>query len=67
MRPMARFFKSQTVESAESNLLNMDTEGAIESVRIKLAEIRENVMALFAQGQSKLSVIQWNPASRPPW
>ena len=50
----------------QSNLLNMDTEGAIESVRIKLAEIRENVMALFAQGQSKLSVIQWNPALQPP-
>ena len=50
----------------QSNLINMDTEGAIESVRIKLAEIRETVMALFAQGQSKLSVIQWNPALRPP-
>ena len=41
----------------QSNLVNMDTEGAKESVRIKLAEIRVNVTALFAQGQSKLSII----------
>ena len=31
--------------------------GAIESVRIKQVEFRENVRAFFPQGQSKLSVI----------
>ena len=33
-----------------------DTEGVIESVRIKWVEFRENVKALIPQGQSKLSV-----------
>ena len=36
---------------------NTDTEGDIESVRIKRVEFRENVSAFFPQGQSKLSVI----------
>ena len=39
------------------NLVNTDTEGPIESVRIKRVEFRENVKAFFPQGQSKLSVI----------
>ena len=33
------------------------TEGAIESVRIKRVEFRENVMAFFSKGQSRLSII----------
>ena len=37
------------------NLVNTDTEGPIESVRIKRVEFRENVKAFFPQGQSKLS------------
>ena len=35
----------------------MDTEGGIESVHIKQVESKENVGALFPQGQSKLPVI----------
>ena len=34
-----------------------DTEEAIKSVRIYQVELRENLRALFPQGQSKLSVI----------
>ena len=41
----------------QSNSINTDTEGAIESVRIKWVEFRENVRDFFLQGQSKLSVI----------
>ena len=40
-----------------SNLVNTDTEGDIESVRINRVEFRENVGAFFPQGQNKLSVI----------
>ena len=35
----------------QSNSVNMDTEGVIEKVHIKLVEIRENVRAFFPQGQ----------------
>ena len=38
----------------QSNPVNTDTEGAMESVRIKRVEFRENVRAFFPQGQSKL-------------
>ena len=41
----------------QSNPVNTDTEGAMESVRFKRVEFRENVRAFFPQGQSKLSVI----------
>ena len=41
----------------QSNLVNTDTEAAIESVHIKWVEFRENVRAFFSQGQNKLSVI----------
>ena len=41
----------------QSNLVNTDTEGDIESVRVNRVEFRENVGAFFPQGQSKLSVI----------
>ena len=41
----------------QSNSVIMDTEGVIESVRIKWVEFRENARAFFPQGQSKLSVI----------
>ena len=34
-----------------------DTEGAIESVRIKRVEFREDIRVFFPQGHSKLSVI----------
>ena len=40
-----------------SNLVNTDTEGDIESVRVNRVEFRENVGAFFPQGQNKLSVI----------
>ena len=36
-------------------LVSADTEGAIESVRIKRIEFRENVRAFFPQGQTKLA------------
>jgi len=42
---------------AQSNPINTDTEGAIESVRIKCIEFKENVRAFFPQGRSKLSII----------
>ena len=41
----------------QSNLVNTDTEGDIESVRVNRVEFRENVGAFFSQGQNKLSVI----------
>jgi len=41
----------------QSHPVNTDTEGAIESVRIKQVEFIENVRAFFPQGQSKLSII----------
>ena len=41
----------------QSNLVNSDTEGDIESVRVNRVEFRENVGAFFPQGQNKLSVI----------
>ena len=41
----------------QSNLVNTDTEGDIESVHIKRIEFRENVGAFFPQGQNKLPVI----------
>ena len=41
----------------QSNLVNTDTEGDIESVRVNGVEFRENVGAFFPQGQNKLSVI----------
>ena len=41
--------------------VNTDTEGAIESVRIKRVELRVNVRAFFTKGQSKLSVIMSCP------
>ena len=42
-------------EHSQTQLI--DTEGAIESVRIKRVEFREKVRVFFPQGQSKLSVI----------
>ena len=49
---------------AQSDPVNTDTEGAIESVCINgvsvLVDFRENVRAFFSQGQSKLSAIR-NP------
>ena len=41
----------------QSNLVDTDTEGDIESVRVNRVEFRENVGAFFLQGQNKLSVI----------
>ena len=41
----------------QSNLVNTDTEGDIESVRVNRVEFRENVGVFFPQGQNKLSVI----------
>ena len=41
----------------QSNLVNTDTEGDIESVRVNRVEFRENVGAFFPQGQNKLSII----------
>jgi len=41
--------------------VNTDTEGAIESVRIKRVELRVNIRAFFTRGQSKLSVIMRFP------
>ena len=39
----------------------MDTKDAIESVRIKRVEFRENLSFFFPQGQRKLSVVIWCP------
>ena len=41
--------------------VNTDTEGAIESVRIKRVEFRKTTRASFPQGQGKLSVIKRCP------
>ena len=41
----------------QSNPVNTDTEGDIESVRVDRVEFTENVGAFFPQGQNKLSVI----------
>ena len=45
------------IRKVQSDHVNMDIEGAIESVRIKWVEFRENVRAFFLLGQSKLPVI----------
>ena len=45
------------VRKVESNPVNTEIEGAIESFHIKQVEFRENVRAFFPQGQSKLSAI----------
>jgi len=51
----------------QSNLVDTDTEGAIEIARIKggahikRVEIRETVRAFFPQGHSKLSVLSGCP------
>ena len=52
-------FKSDNtdIEVYTSNPVNTDTEGAIESVRIKRVEFRGNERAIFPLGQIKLSVI----------
>ena len=54
----------------QSNSVNTDTEGAIESiringrgVRIKRVEFRGSVSAFFPQGRSKLSLIMRCPHS----
>ena len=49
------------VGKVESNPVNTEIEGAIESFHIKQVEFRENVRAFFPQGQSKLSVIMRCP------
>ena len=49
------------VRKVESNPVNTEMEGAIESFHIKQVEFRENVRAFFPQGQSKLSVIMRCP------
>ena len=49
------------VRKVESNPVNTEIEGAIESFHIKQVEFRENVRAFFPQGQSKLSVIMRCP------
>ena len=41
--------------------VNTDTEGAVESIRIKLIELRVNVRAFFSKGQRKLSLIMRCP------
>ena len=41
----------------QSNSVNTDTEGAIESVRITQVEFGENARAFVSQGQGKLAVI----------
>ena len=48
-------------EEIQSKPVKMDTEGAMESVRIKRVEFRENARAFFSQRQSKLSVIMRGP------
>ena len=42
------------LSQAQSNPVNKDTEGGLESVCIKWIEFRENVRPFFAQGRSKL-------------
>ena len=49
------------VRKLQSNLVNVGTEGTIESVHIKQVEFRENVWAFFPRGQSKLSIITGCP------
>ena len=43
------------------NTINTDTERAVESVRIKQVESKENEGLSFTPGQSKLSRIMWCP------
>jgi len=45
----------------QSNPVNTDIEGAIESVRIERVEFGENVRAFFPQGQRKLSGVMMRP------
>ena len=47
----------QDIRKVQSNTVNMEIEGVIESFHIKRVEFGENVRAFFPQGQSKLSVI----------
>ena len=49
------------IRKVQSNPVNTDIEGVIESVRIKRVGFRENVRAFFPQGQSKLSLIMGCP------
>ena len=50
-----------SINNIQSNLVNTDTENAIESVRIKPVEFREIARAFNPRGQSKLSVIMRCP------
>ena len=50
-----------SINNIQSNLVNTDTENAIESVHIKPVEFREIARAFNPQGQSKLSVIMKCP------
>ena len=63
MRFQAKNARRIRSEPVLSNPVNTDTEGVIESVRINKVSVlsglvRENVGAIFPQGQSKLSVIR---------
>ena len=51
----------QDIRKVQSNTVNMEIEGVIESFHIKRVEFGENVRAFFPQGQSKLSVIMRCP------
>ena len=59
--------KLSFTKALQSNLVNTDTEGVIESARInggvsiKRVEFRDNVMAFLPHGQRKLSVIMKCP------
>ena len=54
---LPRYPHPHSVRGTYSQTPSTDTEGGIESVRIKRVEFRENIKALFPQGQTKLSVI----------
>ena len=47
----------RSVRKVQSNPVNTEIEGAIESFHIKRVEFRENVRAFFPQEQRKLLVI----------
>ena len=51
----------QSINNIQSNLVNTDTENAIESVRIKPVEFREIARAFNPRRQSELSVIMRCP------
>ena len=55
------------LSQAQSNPVNRDTEGGLESVCIKWIEFRENVRPFFPQGQSQLCDNKVSVLRGCPW